>query len=946
MIFGEDIEPQDSVAVSCGSTNMVNNTPKEALVLQRRGRWVMKLAVALFLSGKDLQSEGELSIMHSEIWSYAALGNEAVRRGYVPLGTPVAGAQSVWKRKLGELWLEKGFEPCMIQLEPYFQQEFERLLAKGILKPQSGTEKDSNCSAVRPVDTPEPARLSSRNNGAVEEFAKPLASLYEASLRYLRSVGMKTTASTNGWVSAEELYSYLKDRKHSLIVKVPDDIVSECDVLPTTPARLLVVLSQLDLIGRLQFRWESKVDGKRDDERMSLGDEQEECSVSVRAAWAHKDSSLASKVVSDHPKMALEKALEIFSPCREIYDFVESVERWEATAKLHGREIPTFRPFLMLAVGDSIRARIPKDPVRRAAALLASKVTTKSAFLSVSRSFLGLHLQRPVCVVHSNIFEGGAMHLRQTAGHGQPPRGVLLLHLSDIVYNAISNVDTKRGALFVKSEILYCGDASSVRSEPIKSLCLETEEPKTCTEPPSTSALLFARLAEKSITFNVPAESPRVSSPTLANRILTLKRPTPTTNATEFLCGLRSLSHGMGNFAREAFFKKWIEDILALLRARNNRNGSDRSNSCRTPTEKVLSVTPDCVYTDFSLIIAGKQKKDNSRPPGLRSLSKELINGIAEGGCDPLYIKSKQEGTIVVYFQSTVSDERDVTEFFFSSPLLLLRSSYTVGDNEGKQTEEETSVANHRSALFLRVDKSSDSFAEGDTFRSLTVVELDREQKKVAEALRSDCNTEVTLRSVELCVDEWCLEVLVPLEKVVEECIFAPIKQCLYGRGNSESPFLLLSEADQAKLEQSLMEQLLLAVTPVKNEALEYLGDAVLDFVVAQEKLNSWTGGPIVDATCNASLAKCLFPQLRNYFEMKLGISNQKRQADMVEAIFGAVAMALWVIPRRKVLESSTDTTVTGSGGGETPAAGGLLPFAALLSVTKALMDALNITTQ
>ncbi|KPA79599.1 Dcl2, dicer-like protein [Leptomonas pyrrhocoris] len=114
-----------------------------------------------------------------------------------------------------------------------------------------------------------------------------------------------------------------------------------------------------------------------------------------------------------------------------------------------------------------------------------------------------------------------------------------------------------------------------------------------------------------------------------------------------------------------------------------------------------------------------------------------------------------------------------------------------------------------------------------------------------------------------------------------------------------------------AAIISDLRRELLRVLTDeVAMEQREFYGDGLLDYCVAVTTLSYrhassnfaiWRGGNITESSTNSELVMRALPtMLRDYWMSRRGICNDKRLADCVESLFGALSMALWVLPLRR----------------------------------------------
>ncbi|CCD17160.1 unnamed protein product [Trypanosoma congolense IL3000] len=905
----------------------LSKTPQESTVRCRRGRWVIKLALALFLSGKELHTEGKLAAFHGEIWSYELLGREALRRQYVPPDTRPKAAQNVWKEKIGAMYVDSGFEACVRDLNPYFEREFNRIQKKAGEERQI-TADTANTVACHAQVADATHSVGGFSSGSTVDSAlvKYFAKLYSDALRCVR--GVKCNDGTDGgWVAAGDLFASVSAHKAGYMMKASAIAEVERSSLPfpTTPSGLVKVLSKLDLLGRFQFRRlcgaESEPTGEANGGAAAEGLQEEK--YSVRAAWAHKDFFMAQAVLSSHPMMTLKEAIDKFGRGKRLYDFVESLDRWKAELTKGGRSVPVFRPFLLLAVGDVIESRITGDCTQQAATLLSNKVVSGSAFLPIHEHFLNMHEECRVHVVHSHFVNGvGAVPFEAAPG-GESCGVVFLLPVSEIpVGNVLKNTENPQ-ILYVKGETLY--GEPQLRGVPLDALCLEAGEHSLGGDGAGggVGAVQSCRIAVKEVVLDLPV-GPQVSgSPALVNSNVFDEKSDTELDPAVWLQHLRYISQRLLLVTKESFCKEWLEGIFDSYK---------EDKSCEDVSKmitNVLSGSFEYAHSSLSLLVprgrTGVRLSQKGRPP-----LETLTNAAGRGECDPLYISANRQRQVVVYFHADSpwgADQETVQQ----TVLLFLSSSQWEPPGADEEGGAKLLVDGRTAVLLLPSKAQRKNGAGGDFFRTRTAVELSVAQQSDAEAMCGICGSTGSLRSVELLVDELAFEVLTPITDIVDTMLLAPVKRSLSSGKDATLPFLSLPVEARATIIQSLRQYLLMAVQPLINETLEFLGDAVLDFVVAQETLNTWGGGPVAEATSNIQLGRSLPLPLIRYYELKFKITNKKRHADTVEAIFGALAMVLWVIPFRGEGKHTAD---------------GPLPFSVLQCVTRDLMTALGICAQ
>nr|AOA52377.1 dicer 2 [Crithidia acanthocephali] len=183
-------------------------------------------------------------------------------------------------------------------------------------------------------------------------------------------------------------------------------------------------------------------------------------------------------------------------------------------------------------------------------------------------------------------------------------------------------------------------------------------------------------------------------------------------------------------------------------------------------------------------------------------------------------------------------------------------------------------------------------------------------------------------RATPLACDEWVLGVSWPAEAIVDYVLLPPLREALvvYGekalaiasasaRGRTVSNDYTFDRVPSATVidgfAADLRHELLGVLTDAKTmELREFYGDGLLDYCVAVTVLSYrhaatnfaiWRGGSITESSTNNALVMQALPRvLRDYWMSRRRIHNDKRLADCVESLFGAVSMALWVLPLRR----------------------------------------------
>ncbi|ORC85751.1 uncharacterized protein TM35_000332080 [Trypanosoma theileri] len=984
-------------------------------VQSRRGRWVIKLAVALFLMRRGITNVSELGLLHSELWRHESLGRESCARGYVEEDTNLFTAESVWKRKLGRMWMEKGFEACEKELEPYLIKEFA--------KHRPCTKTENNNEKKDEEEKKEQSTVVKMED--VREYVK----LYQDALRYARSVGFAEREEEQGWITATELFHHLQ-KIYGLPIKENTDNTNnntnnnsnsdyddmnrdKCRVrLPTTTAELLSLLQRLDLLGRLQFRLNNNNENNNNEnnsggitkEKITSSTTREDC---IRATWAYNNEAIGAAVMASQPQCSLHEALKKFSPSVALYDFVEDVNVWRREMKKYGgRAIPLFRPFLLLIPGDSLQelttiisegnnnnGNNDNNNIIGVSALVASKITHKSAFIRISEKFLQLHNSHCVHVIHSSFTSTATQPLSTS-------EAMVLFLLS------VNEVDAAAMALhktsdvhIIKATLLYGSDNNNDNDDnnnddnaniAVDALCPTWDNDDNHDHTCNTENIIIDRcqnhLTQNKLYLNeLPLPLVQETKQLMALKNNLMFNTEAARNCLRLIAHESKLAHDIAGIVT-------LGDICIrwLLTNTNLLHDNDHSS--------ITSSINNTESTTLSLILPrnepGNDKGVCGRHEGIQHLNKELEEAVYA----PLCVLSRyNKRAIRIYCAKGV--DRD---YITTTPLLFIgrpqqRKDHLQGAmKERETTEEECS----HSVLVLPLTASNRNYEhdgkemnESDqtgkidnTKRMINYIAIEMDKKETQQWLfdssnvdnsdnNNDCNNNDTdtnvdndadkddnndnvngaLSSVKVLVDEWVLVAAPPINKFIESQFIIPMEQQLRSQHTCKTPFTQLSEETQTALLQSLREQLLIAVTPGKNEALEYLGDAMLDFLVVQKELNTWKGGSLAGGAANRNLATCLPDTVSQHLLLLYGISNKKRRADVVEALIGAVVQALWIIPRQAEMMMmmgdgnvdnliTIDTTTTDNNKRNTlELHSELLPFSCVIQAVQVMMAVMKI---
>nr|AOA52380.1 dicer 2 [Trypanosoma conorhini] len=912
----------------------------ENIVASRRGRWVIKLALALFLCRKGNMDVGEMARFHSELWSHKSLANESRARKYAAPDTDVFAAGSKWKQRLGRMWLTEGFEVCAAELESYFEQEFSQLQA------QRETEEHSDETAVAPndADRTEEARTDavayttlappSTPLLALGGFERQLARLLQAVLTFTRRQRSMKTKMKQGWIPATDILDHLQRSNYGQLQdKEGADAGHTLPWLPTTPEQLVSLLRRFNLRRRLQFCWSGGP---------TAAPAATEGVAWVRAAWGHCAQLAAADVFESHPLLPLEQVLSQFTSAVELYDYVEHIDHWQNQVKKHGgRAVLDFRPFLLLVpVGHLCQGDESGEAAEWDTVLAANKVFLQSSFVRVSQTFLKLHMQRMVRVVHPLPY--------CAAASDSPDEGVLLLHLSEIDSDVITG--PTEGVRYIRAEALYGdGVATDIAVETLRPLNQRKSSEGVCDANKEegvnggsgggTGAQLrgftrhlfqlsgWSRAADP----DPNSENKKTSEDGNGNR-LGAQPPLYFDAAAARRC-LRFVS----SEAAKAFAGLGVLD-LGVVCPRWLATGSTLLGCSADAAKLAAAASVEGAFAVPSLILPRMRCSDGAVPYGCQEATKEIRIELRAGAFAALCVGSeRQKQPFTVYFPQDAAKGVGGDAPLDNTPMLLLRprrggggARLTAPEREG----EEQAHLRPRAALLLScINVRDDELGDGSVLISVELSEEDEARcrggaeddfhpgKDTCSGGRGALRWAVTI------FDVWELETAPPIAELVERELVRPLQLSLRAT-DAACHFHNLPVAEQDALLQSLREQFIMAVTPGRNEELEYLGDAILDFVVAQHTLEAWRIGPIVSESSNRKLASHLPETLTRYLRLQWHICNEKRKADVVEALFGAVLMALWVIPQSSV-----------AGGPVT--AIGRLPFTGVLQAVRGLMDVL-----
>ncbi|KAG8347720.1 hypothetical protein TRVL_01443 [Trypanosoma vivax] len=282
-------------------------------VVALRGKWVIKLAVALYLSGKNLPSVDELTKLHSELWRSDCLGEESRRLGYASPDLPLRIAEFNLRKSVALMYEKSGFEACMSLLEPYFERQFMRHATMAGF----GANKSGPLSAFVGIDSGISSWVTKMaQQGKLQEF-------YTAVVNQLRFLNPSTSEQVEGYVSSAELLALLKKC-----------VGCDLTVFDGDNNMLFLILQRLDLIGQLQFRQGCTEVSSRGESDSQYDAVQQGANLRddgavltrVRAAWAHEYSSLSFRVLSSHPTVLLHEFLDHFQKQAVLYDFIEKLE--------------------------------------------------------------------------------------------------------------------------------------------------------------------------------------------------------------------------------------------------------------------------------------------------------------------------------------------------------------------------------------------------------------------------------------------------------------------------------------------------------------------------------------------------------------------------------------------------------------------------------------------
>ncbi|KEG08041.1 hypothetical protein DQ04_08151010 [Trypanosoma grayi] len=879
------------------------------VVASRRGRWVVKLALALFLSRQGITEAGELSRIHSELWRHDFLGEESLVRGYAPPGTDLFAAESIWKQLLGRMWLKSGFDACEAALEPYFKKKYneyrqheaqERQLrdanecAEPVHDPvELSDTTEANAAGAGPA--PMPAASASIDKPLLEQLTK----LYQNAVQYARQVQFAASQCSQGWIPAEELFAHLQGDKCDCL---HDDGVAHAEAvqLPTTPWQLIASLRSLDLLGRLQFSQATDAVTAAGEAETGVGE-----TWRVRAVWAHRDAAVSADVLISHPLMSLRRALSLLAPGTACYEFVEDIERWRRAVQKHGgRQVFAVHSFFRIVPGDALLHRGDanndnKEETLWAAALAANNVTSKSAFVRISPTFLERHLDRCVRVVCQEPDMPSAA-------------AALLLPLGEILQQFVRRPGPDMS--IVHAAVLY-GDGTSpditVEALRVGETSANAEENEEGTK--------------HGVNGGVNNTAPCCLTPQFIQlEGLTTVDDKSTEATTIDVAALPNVVHFDAAEARSLLRFTMRECALAAnaMRAIPLATLCSRWLAGSAAVQNWASASAAGEFDALSIVLPCKRCSTGSALHGRAAAIKQLRAELRAGHFGPVRASAEHKQQLfTVYFEASPNGDENSAKALPMTPMLLLLPRHALDVGTHAETDSDGLARRCRAVLVVPFNRDGNNSENSEGMKSYVAVGLSEE-----EALRCRENGGELLQSVEVLVDEWVLNASPSIVDVVEREFITPVEHSLR-LPPAPLVFNELPEEQQTSLLQSLRQQLQLAITPGKNEALEYLGDAVLDFVAAQEKLAEWSHGPVVKSTSNAVLARQLPEELCEYLSVVYNISGRKQRADVVEALFGAVAMALWVIPRSAAANR----------------AAGLLPFAVVLRAVRALAGALEI---
>ncbi|RNF11757.1 ribonuclease III [Trypanosoma rangeli] len=739
-----------------------------------------------------------------------------------------------------------------------------------------------------------------------------------------------------GWFPATDILQHLQ-RNYYGWVKSNDRAAAEHTEawMPTTPEQLVSLLLRLNALRQLQFCWDS---GAKVAPAKTAGH------AWVRATWAHCSRRIAEEVLESHPLLPLEQVLSQFSSVVEFYDYIDHVDLWQSQVRNHGgRTVPDFRPFLKLVpVSLFCRGDERGDGMAWDTALVATKINSNSAFVRVSKTFIDLHREKMVRVVHPQPYCSAASE--------SPEEGVLLLLLSEMNSDVITR--STEGMTYIRAEVLYGdGVSTEITVEALRLLNQKEGEGSTCAAnkergdigcSSSGGAQLCrftrqliqlcgqVRVAELSSNADIKKNTENNKDNGLTPQPFIYFDAAAARRCLRFVAAeATSAFAALGEFDLGVVCSRWLAVGSSLL-------------SCHA-NEKNLAATFSAVdaFAALSLILPRMRCSDGAVPYGWQVATKELRIEVRAGAFVPLHVSSqRQKHPFTVYFaQRTPADVNDGASLA-TTPMVLLRPQRTtdVRRTAPVSASDEEATPRPRAALVLSyISLQDDEYEDGAVLIAMELSEEDEAQCRgdrddgdihPDEDNRSDGGGGALLWSTVI-VDEWELETVAPIAEIVEREFMLPLERSLR-TSNMACCFRNFPVEVQDALLQSMRSQLLLAVTPEQNETLEYLGDAILDFVVAQDKLSTWTAGPIVSESSNKHLAPHLPEVIARHLRLLCNISNEKRKADVVEALFGAVVMALWVVPYSGVAKGPVS-------------AAGCLPFTCVLEVVRGLMDVLHI---
>ncbi|KAG8347719.1 hypothetical protein ERJ75_001594100 [Trypanosoma vivax] len=557
-------------------------------------------------------------------------------------------------------------------------------------------------------------------------------------------------------------------------------------------------------------------------------------------------------------------------------------------------------------------------PTERSVALKACGIQENSAFICVGKNFLNKYGDAKVRVISrrpmplGTASEGFLNHERDGL--------VILLSLDLLDRSDLVNTSAIPDAIYVKADVLYGNGV-----------------------PPCNSVQLMCCDAGKdNESQDGAAWSTGSGSPQLVKKTLQLGKPVPTT-VPEFLAlenivrsTLQGISHVIASTTPSVLCASWIEEGLKIVEQREEKK-YDSGNVNRL--KRVLG-QPKFDYTSsMSLAFIQSVTKGPEPPQGFRAVAKMLNAEAHAGACGAFKVEvsSSWAGVpTIMYFVGDAFGLKLAHEALTFAPSILLHPIGTEKSDADARSGATTSSPN--AVLLLPLQSGALGTTKEGAVAGYMVVYLDQQQQKIAASMCADCpGNRDAGRLVEMLVSmcEWKLKVTESADDLINDVILEPIKRSMMQAKTAAQSFSKLQAGTQTWLLSEMKNELLLSIDPGTNETQGYLGDAVLDFIFALDGLKNWNGGNVCEKTTNKNLGNHLPETLRNYFSKKWNISAIKRRADVVEALFGALAMALWVSPRTATLRSARGT----SDPPEAP------PFSVLLEVCQALMSVLNLST-